>query len=362
MSKQRQTYLFTLTVGLIIDAFLSIILILMLQYYKAKGLQFQYTDVFYFCILFIPAYFYFYKEHQRILLRPTVSYTFGSPDHPKRHIMKFLALKFCLLGVIFAVSDPVFGEEERAIPIQKGDVMVCLDLSRSMDVNDINNTSRLEAGRNLLKSMVNKLSGQRIGLCVFAQNAVIQLPLTRDYAQFKLMLSEANTNHFSNQGTNLGAALVKAMASFEKKKAANTVLLITDGEDHEASLSSIVDSLIVSNTKLLSIAVGTETGGPVLRSDRKSMRLDANGNIILSKVDLALVKNLAKATKGLWLHITEPFPNPDAILTEINLASMGYSRDLKFKVEQRLFHIPLMLALLSFFIYVLIPFRINRKW
>ena len=132
MSKQRQTYLFTLTVGLIIDAFLSIILILMLQYYKAKGLQFQYTDVFYFCILFIPAYFYFYKEHQRILLRSTLSYTLRSPDHPKRHIMKFLALKFCLLGVIFAVSDPVFGEEERAIPIQKGDVMVCLDLSRSM--------------------------------------------------------------------------------------------------------------------------------------------------------------------------------------------------------------------------------------
>ena len=91
------------------------------------------------------------------------------------------------------------------------------------------------------------------------------------------------------------------------------------------------------------------------------MRLDANGNIILSKVDLALVKNLAKATKGLWLHITEPFPNPDAILTEINLASMGYSRDLKFKVEQRVFHVPLCIALLAFLGYALFPFRIKKK-
>ena len=361
MSSRGETYLFTLRAGFIIDALISIILILVLQYYRLKGLQFQYMDVFYLCIMLVPAYFYFYREHRRILRRPSASYTLGSRDHPKRHVIKFLALKFCLLGVIFAVSDPVFGEEERAIPTQKGDIMVCLDLSRSMDVNDINNTSRLEAGRNLLKSMVNKLSGQRIGLCVFAQNSVIQLPLTRDYDQFKLMLSEANTNHFSNQGTNIGSALVKAMSSFEKKRATNTILLITDGEDHEASLFSLVDSLIVTNTKLLSIAVGTESGGPVLRSDKKSMRLDTKGNIILSKVDLVMVKKLAKATKGLWFHITETFPNPDAILTEINLPSTGYSRDLKFKVEQRVFHISLILALISFFIYVLIPFRTNRK-
>ena len=361
MSKNGITYNLNIRTGLLIDFLLLIILILILQFYLTQGLHFQFVDVFYLCAILIPAYFYFYKEHQSIISRSAANYTTGSLGHPKRHIIKFLVLKLCFLGVIFSLADPVFGEEETSVPLTTGDVMVCLDLSSSMDVRDVENKSRLETGRNLLKSLVNKLSGQRIGLCIFAQNAIVQLPLTRDYEQFKLMVSDANTNHFSHQGTNVGGALMKAMLSFEKKKAAHSILLITDGEDHEASLNSIVDSLSLSNIKLLSIAVGTESGGPILHSDKKSMRIDAAGNIILSKVDLSFVKSLSEKTKGPWFHITETYPNPDPILTEINLASMGYSRDLKFKVEQRVFHVPLCIALLAFFVYALIPFRIKKK-
>ena len=361
MSKRTSTYVLNIRKGLLIDVLLSIVLILVLQLYVTKGLHFQFMGVFYICVLLVPAYFYFHKEHQSILSRSNRHYTHGSLGHAQRHIIKFLALKFCFLGIVFAIADPVFGEEETSVPLKSGDIMVCLDLSSSMDVQDVENTSRLASGKNLLKSLVNKLSGQRIGLCVFAQNAIVQLPLTRDYEQFKLMVSDANTSHFSNQGTNVGGALTKAMLSFEKKKAAHSILLITDGEDHEASINSILDSLRVSNIKLLSIAVGTESGGPILRSDKKSMRLDNAGNIILSKVDLSFVQRLSEQTNGPWFHITETYPNPDPILTEINLASKGYSRDLKFKVEQRVFYVPLFMALLTFFVYTLIPFRIKKK-
>tara|TARA_B100001287_G_C22685626_1_gene533370 strand:- start:2526 stop:3608 length:1083 start_codon:yes stop_codon:yes gene_type:complete len=360
MSRSKSTKGLNIRKGLLIDIFLSIILILVLQFYMTKGLHFQFMYGFYMCALLAPAYFYFYKDHQAILMRSSHFYTQGSQGHPQRHIMKFLALKFCFLGVIFAIADPVFGENETSVPLKTGDIMVCLDLSSSMDVKDVENTSRLRAGKNLLKSLVNKLSGQRIGLCIFAQNAIVQLPLTRDYEQFKLMVSDANTNHFSHQGTNVGGALTKSMLSFEKKKAAHSILLITDGEDHEASLNSIIDSLSESNIKLLSIAVGSESGGPILRSDKTTMRLDNEGNIILSKVDLSLVQKLSEQTKGPWFHITETYPNPDPILTEINLASMGYSRNLKFKVEQRVFHAPLFMALIAFIIYFLIPFRIKN--
>jgi hypothetical protein len=74
-----------------------------------------------------------------------------------------------------------------------------------------------------------------------------------------------------------------------------------------------------------------------------------------------MVKKLADQTNGPWFHITEAYPKPDPILTEINLDSLGYSRDLKFKVERRVFHVPLFFALLSFFMYALIPFRINTN-
>ena len=361
MSKSDRTYGLKIRQGLLLDFLLSVILIFLIQFYSSIGLVFQNKNIFFLCLLFAPAYFFFYGEHRSIIVRGSASYTIGGLGHTRRHIVKFLALKFCFLGIVIAIADPVFGEQETKVPVKTADIMVCLDLSRSMDVRDIDNASRLESGRNLLKSLVNKLTGQRIGLCIFAQNAVIQLPLTRDYAQFKLMVSDANTDHFSNQGTNIGGALVKAMYSFEKQQSANSIVLITDGEDHETSLSSVVDSLHLSNVKLISIAVGTEVGGPVLRSDKKSMRLDPKGNIILSKVDLSMVKKLALQTKGPWFHISETYPAPDPILTEINLASTGYSRDLKFKVEQRVFHVPLFMALLTFFVYTLTPFRIKRN-
>lgn len=361
MNRPNNSYTLNLRRGILFDLFMSIIVLLILVYYLKKGFHFQSQQVFFSLILLVPAYFYFYKEHRLILRRFSASYTTYKFEHAKRHIIKFLALKFCFLGIVIAIADPVLGIEETKVPLKSVDIMVCLDLSRSMDVKDVENKSRLESGVNLLKSLVKKLSGERIGLCIFAQNAVVQLPLTRDYERFKLMLNEASTNHFSNQGTNIGGALNKAMLSFEKIKSGHSILLITDGEDHASSLTAIVDSLLISKIKLLSIAVGTESGGPILQSDKKTMRLDASGNIIISKVDLSMVKSLASQTKGSWFHITEAYPAPDRILTEINLGSKVYSRDLALKVEKRAFYIPLFFAFLSFCVYTLVPFRVKKN-
>ena len=109
MSKRTITYVLNIRKGLLIDVLLSIVLILVLQLYVTKGLHFQFMGVFYICALLVPAYFYFHKEHQSILSRSNRHYTHGSLGHAQRHIIKFLALKFCFLGIVFAIADPVFG-------------------------------------------------------------------------------------------------------------------------------------------------------------------------------------------------------------------------------------------------------------
>ena len=196
----------------LLDFIFSILILALIQNFRFKGLLFQNQGILYFLLLLLPAYILFFQDHKIIQNKH------GDRNHSKRHLYKFLALKFCFVGLLLGLSDPVIGTESAAVASREGDVMVCLDLSRSMDVKDIEGVSRLEASRNLLKATVNKLSGQRIGLCIFAENAMIELPLTRDYDRFKLMVSDVNTSHFSNQGTDVGGALQKAKNTLENKK------------------------------------------------------------------------------------------------------------------------------------------------
>ncbi|MEJ6588628.1 MAG: VWA domain-containing protein [Crocinitomicaceae bacterium] len=338
----------------LLDLISSILILAVIQNFFLKGLVFQNPSILYLLLLLVPAYLFFIQDHKVILSQ------LESHRHSKRHSYKFLALKFCFIGLLFGASDPVIGIENTTIASKEGDIMVCLDLSRSMDVKDIEGISRLEAGRHLLKALVSKLSGQRIGLCIFAQNAMIELPLTRDYDRFKLMVSEVNTDHFSNQGTDVGGALQTAKGTFESEKLNNVILLLTDGEDHEPESNQIYDSIANSNIKLISVAIGSKSGGPLLKPGTASMRLDDAGNLILSKVNLSFVKNLSELTNGVWFHAEERYPATDFILTEINLSSNGYLRDLTFKIERRLYYIPLLLALASFCLYVLFPLLFKK--
>ena len=338
----------------LLDFIFSILILALIQNFRFKGLLFQNQGILYFLLLLLPAYILFVQDHKIIQKKH------GDRNHSNRHLYKFLALKFCFVGLLLGLSDPVIGTESRAVASREGDVMVCLDLSRSMDVKDIEGVSRLEASRNLLKATVNKLSGQRIGLCIFAENAMIELPLTRDYDRFKLMVSEVNTSHFSNQGTDVGGALQKAKNTLENKKANNVILLLTDGEDHQPERHEVFESIASSNIKLISVAIGSESGGPLTTKGNQELRLDDSGNLILSKVNLSFVQNLSELTNGLWFHAKDPYPATDLILTEINLSSNGYLRDLTFKIERRVYYMPLILAFVAFCVYVFLPFLFKK--
>jgi Ca-activated chloride channel family protein len=82
------------------------------------------------------------------------------------------------------------------------------------------------------------------------------------------MVSEVNTSYFSNQGTNIGSALDNARRSFNRKGQKNSVLLLTDGENHQEAYNTFIDSLVNDDIKLIAAAIGTETGGPILEGGK----------------------------------------------------------------------------------------------
>lgn len=345
-----------------IDILISATILICILFFKLQGLIFYNSSALYLFLLLIPAYYFFFSGLNLLIgIYGNTNFVVGNHRQVVYFILKFFTLKLSFIAIVLALSDPVKGIEQKQVVTEAGDIMVCLDLSRSMDVKDVQNQSRLETARNVLKSLTNKLSGHRIGLCVFADNSIVQLPLTRDYNRFKLMVSEVNTSYFSNQGTNIGSALDNARRSFNRKGQKNSVLLLTDGENHQEAYNTFIDSLVNDDIKLIAAAIGTETGGPILEGGNKQIRLDESGNVILSRVNLSLVKNIAEKSNGSWFHLTDAYPSPEAILTEINLNSTRDSRNLKVKIERRLFVIPLVISLFAIVIYLLLPLFLKER-
>ena len=345
-----------------IDILISATILICVLFFYFQGLIFHNSSILYLLVLLIPAYYFFFSGLNLLQgIYRNSNFVVGEGRQVVYFTAKFFALKLSFIAIVLAFSDPVKGSEQKQVETEGGDIMVCLDLSRSMDVEDVQNQSRLETARNVLKSLTNKLSGHRIGLCVFADNSIVQLPLTLDYNRFKLMVSEVNTSYFSNQGTNISSALDNARRSFNRKGQKNSILLLTDGENHQEGYNAFIDSIVNDGIKLIAAAIGTETGGPILEGVNKQIRLDESGNLILSRVNLSLVKNIAEKSNGSWFHLTDAYPSPEAILTEINLNSTGDLRNLNYKIERRLYTIPLVISLFAIVFYLLLPLFLKER-
>lgn len=359
-SRHKQRSLLLRVLG--IDILISATILICVLFFYFHGLIFHNSSTLYLLLLLIPTYYFFFSGFNLLHgFYRNSNFVVGERRQVIYFTAKFFALKLSFIALVLALSDPVNGSVQKQVETEGGDIMVCLDLSRSMDVKDIQNQSRLETARNVLKSLTNKLSGHRIGLCVFADNSIVQLPLTRDYNRFKLMVSEVNTSYFSNQGTNISSALDNARRSFNRKGQKNSILLLTDGENHEEGYNAFIDSIVNDDIKLIAAAIGTETGGPIFEGVNKQIRLDQSGNVILSRVNLSLVKNIAEKSDGSWFHLTEAYPSPEAILTEINLNSRGDLRNLNIKIERRLVAIPLVISLFAIVFYLLLPLFLKER-
>ena len=114
----------------------------------------------------------------------------------------FFRNAFALL--IIAVSLPIFGTKKVSGTSETLELVVALDISNSMNTHDISKKiSRLEIAKRALVQLVNNLHGEKIGLCLFAHNAFVQLPITRDYSAAKLFIKEIESGMISHQGTNI---------------------------------------------------------------------------------------------------------------------------------------------------------------
>ncbi len=216
--------------------------------------------------------------------------------------LRVAALAFGLV----ALARPQLGERSADLVRTGRDVLVLLDLSRSMLVTDAGGT-RLAAAKRIAWDLAERAPGDRVGLVVFGGSAFLQLPLTSDRGALRLFLDQATPDDLGDPATDLSAALITAARTFEHEgdEGRRAVLVLSDGESGEGDMEEATAELRRQDLPVFAVGVGTAAGGPVpADSSEAPEKYHRNhiGQIVVSRLEEGDLQAAARASKGAFAH------------------------------------------------------------
>lgn len=216
--------------------------------------------------------------------------------------LKFGMLISALLLLIIVLARPQFGSKEEITNKQGIEVMIALDVSNSMMAEDVQ-PNRLELAKQMIFRLVDNMKNDKIGLIVFAGDAYVQLPITSDYVSAKMFLSTISTNTVARQGTAIGSAIDLAVKSFTPDKSVGkTIIIITDGENHEDDAVGAAKYAVENAVTVNVVGIGTPEGVPVPIQGTMSFRKDKDGNVVVSRLNEEMCRNIAIEGKGIYVR------------------------------------------------------------
>jgi len=200
---------------------------------------------------------------------------------------------------VFALARPQYGRLEEPVFDQSREILLAIDLSRSMLAPDVK-PSRLERAKLLIQSLLEKLEGERVGLVVFAGTAFLQSPLSADYEILREFLPALGPDYLPQGGSNYGALLDASLQAFSHTNAADRFLMIlSDGEATDDDWKKRTEELKKKNIRVLGLGVGTP-GGAMLPDGTGGFVKDERGAVVLSKLESGTLQELATATGGIY--------------------------------------------------------------
>jgi Ca-activated chloride channel family protein len=213
-----------------------------------------------------------------------------------------------LACLILAAAGLYLPKGQSSQPAKGTDVIVVLDVSRSMNARDVQ-PDRMRRARAFVNRLAAQLQGDRMGLVVFAGRPYLQVPLTTDRGAFRLALQSVAPESVPTQGTLLAPALTMAAGSFsEHLRRSRVVVLITDGEDHEEGSGTAIADLKKVGAQLISLGVGTPEGIGLQEGDG-SPKTDLEGVQVITRLGEASLRRLTEDAGGRYLRLREANAN-----------------------------------------------------
>jgi len=265
---------------------------------------------------------------------------------------------------IIAAAGPQFGTKLREVKRTGIELVVALDVSNSMLAEDIT-PNRLENAKRAISKMIDGLKDDKLALIVFAGDAFVQLPMTSDYTAAKMFLSTISPALVTNQGTALQKAIELGVKSFtpgdEKNKA---IVIITDGEDHEGDPVAAAAKANEQGITVHMIGMGLPQGAPIPTTNRngqRDYRTDAQGSVVISKLEETTLKQVAAAGGGKYIRANNTKSGLSALFSELNdMEKVEMEAKIYSEYEEQ-YQYFLGFALLALIAEVFIMNRKNRK-
>ena len=267
-------------------------------------------------ILLILTFIIFYVIYIVRLLRinSSISVSF------KGVITKIIFRSTYFFLMIIALLGPSFGSSKKEIKVIGKDIMIAIDLSESMNANDIQ-PSRLEKIKFELKKIIDEFNSDRIGIIMFSNEAYIQCPLTYDKNALNLFIETLNTGLLPNSGTDFGPPLDLSLdkllvKKIQKNDKSKIIILISDGEDFGENTYEIVDKIKESSIKLFTVGIGTAQGTRIILRNGL-FKKDKDGKEVITKLNSTSLKKIANETKGKYFEISNQINQINGMIYEI---------------------------------------------
>lgn len=258
-------------------------------------------------------------------------------------------------GLVLALAKPIIGMEKvRGFGSTK-ELVICIDVSNSMNCQDIEETSRLDIAKRTVNAILDKLKGDKVALCIFAGDAMPQVTLNSDLQTLRVILEDLNSTYLSNQGTNVIEALETSVRMFSKTEPSRSIILITDGENHNAPKSEVFEFIKQNHIKTCIFGIGTKRGGPIPVNPQYrglGYKKQSNGQNVISRLNLNFIQDLADKCAGTAIVSDQAYPDIEAILTEINHQKKINSRNLDFQIKNSIYYYFVFLSLMAFVIWI----------
>ena len=280
--------------------------------------------------------------------------------------------KYCIAvcGFAFltlALSGPQFGAELTMAKRKGVDVVIALDVSRSMLAEDVG-PNRLQRARYQVGELLDRLEGDRVGLVVFAGKAFVQCPLTLDYGALRLLLSVVDAGSIPVQGTAVGEAIELARSCFDEgDRQHKAIVLFTDGEDHAADPVAAADRAAAEGVRIFAIGMGTSDGELIpVRQEGGGVDFhrDRAGNPVKTRLDEGVLREVAALSEGAYYRSSLRGSEIEEIYDEIANMDQKEFESQRFRRYEERYQIPLALALACFALESLLGDRRRqrREW
>ena len=239
--------------------------------------------------------------------------------------MRILRLTLWFVGVILIIvglARPQWGSDIEIVEQRGVQVMVALDISRSMLAQDVKPT-RLDRAKLEISDLMSRLEGDSVGIVLFSGASFIQFPMTSDYATARTYVHNASPSAISRQGTVIGEAISTAMVGFSDQRVSQRVIVImTDGESHEGDPVAAARQAAKDGAVIYTVGFGSPHSGPVPDYDERGQitgsARDSQGRTVISQLD--------EARCGVWRRLVEAGTSGPRRLTQWPALPARYGR------------------------------------